>query len=151
VIKIGLLNVSKKVVGVLSLVAAGICLLIALIAWLEYSSVKSDYDEYCTGFLGALVRIGDGGQSCEDAKKYLDFLTFAWVCFGGVGCGTGILGIVLVSSNGNQQKVIFVQQQPQFIPQPQFVPQQQQVRQYQPPPPKYPPPQYPPPKNPPQF
>ncbi|MFL2968111.1 MAG: hypothetical protein ACJZ6A_03070 [Candidatus Poseidoniaceae archaeon] len=142
---------SKKVVGVLSLVAAGICLLIALIAWLEYSSVKSDYDEYCTGFLGALVRIGDGGQSCEDAKKYLDFLTFAWVCFGGVGCGTGILGIVLVSSNGNQQKVIFVQQQPQFIPQPQFVPQQQQVRQYQPPPPKYPPPQYPPPKNPPQF
>jgi len=137
-------------VGVLSLVAAGICLVIALIAWLEYSSVKSEYDQYCTGFLGALVKIGDGGQSCEDAKTYLDILTFAWIAFGGVGCGTGILGIVLVSSSGGRQQVIFVQQKPQYIPQTQFVPHHQQDTHYQPPVNRYPPPppsKYPPPRN----
>ena len=101
---------SKTVWGILSLIAAGMCGLIALICLVEYLSVKAEYDQYCTGITGALVEIGGGGQTCDEAETYLGILTFILLCCGVIGILLGILGIVLLATSNKQQQVMVIPQ-----------------------------------------
>ena len=103
-------NVSKTVWGILSLIAAGMCGLIALICLAEYLSVKAEYDQYCTGITGVLVEIGGGGQTCDEAETYLGILTFILLCCGVTGIVLGILGIVLLATSNKQQQVMIIPQ-----------------------------------------
>tara|TARA_Y100000589_G_C26636859_1_gene420394 strand:- start:45 stop:458 length:414 start_codon:yes stop_codon:yes gene_type:complete len=102
--------VSKTVWGILSFTTAGVCGLFALICLIEYLNVKAEYDQYCTGFVGVIVEIGGGGQTCDEAEVYLGILTFSWLCCGFTGVGLGILGIVLLATSNKQQQVLLVPQ-----------------------------------------
>ena len=102
-------NMASKTVGIVFTVISVISLLVALICFIMYLDIQSDYNKYCTGIVGAFARIGDGGQSCEDAKFYLFILTLSWIIFGALGLILGILGIVQINNDHfESRKMIFV-------------------------------------------
>ena len=97
---------SRVVWGVLSLTAAGIGLIVTIILFFEYLSVKSDYDTYCTGFVGALAELGGAGEDCDSLKSYMDILILLTILFGIGSLTTLILGIVLLAGTNKPQYVI---------------------------------------------
>ena len=96
--------------GILSFLAGGVCLLIAVFTIMEWISVMAQYEQYCTGLAGVITEIGGGGQTCDDADLYLNFLTYIWIISGLIGVGFGILGIILLATSNNQQQVMYVPQ-----------------------------------------
>ena len=101
---------SRVVWGVLSLSTALIGLIVTIILFFEYLSVKSDYDTYCTGFVGALAELGGAGEDCNSLKSYMNILIILNIIFGIVSLITLILGIVLVAG-GNKPQYVIVQGQ----------------------------------------
>ena len=76
--------------------------------------IQSDYNKYCTGIVGAFARLGDGGQSCEDAKFSLILLTLSWIIFGALGLILGIVGIIQIANDDLEiKRMIVVQNDPQ--------------------------------------
>ena len=100
----------------IGLVSIGVSFLL-LIAFLD---LQSDYEQYCTGFVGFLVEVFSDGQ-CSELENYMFF----------TGAGTlvcGLLGFVflimgLASSSNASGRIIMV---PQYIQQPQQLVQQPQ-------------------------
>ena len=97
---------SRVVWGVLSLIAAGIGLIITLLIFSEYLSAQSDYDTYCTGFVGALADLGGAGDDCNSLKSYVEFLLIVTILFAMGTLIAIILGIVLVAGGDKPQYVI---------------------------------------------
>lgn len=105
---------ASKTVGIVFTVISAISILVALICFILYLDIQSDYNKYCTGIVGAFARLGDGGQSCEDAKFYLFILTLSWIIFGALGLILGILGIVQITNDDfENKKMMIVQNGPQ--------------------------------------
>ena len=102
--------VASKTAGIVFTVISVISLLVALICFILYLDIQSDYNKYCTGIVGAFARIGDGGQSCEDAKFYLFVLTLTWITFGALGLITGIVGIIQITNDDFENKKMIVVQ-----------------------------------------
>ena len=100
---------ASKTVGIVLTVTSALSFLVALVCFILFLDIQSDYNKYCTGIVGAFARLGDGGQSCEDAKFYLFILTLSWIIFGALGLILGILGIVQINNDHfESRKMIFV-------------------------------------------
>ena len=117
-------KISNIVIG---LVSIGVSFLL-LIAFLD---LQSDYEQYCTGFVGFLVEVFSEGQ-CSELENYMFFTGAGSLVCGLLGFVFLILGLAS-SSNARGQVVMvpqyiqqpqqFVQQPPQFVQQPQQHPQ----------------------------
>jgi uncharacterized membrane protein YagU involved in acid resistance len=114
-------KISNIVIG---LVSIGVSFLL-LIAFLD---LQSDYEQYCTGFVGFLVEVFSEGQ-CSELENYMFFTGAGSLVCGLLGFVFLILGLVS-SSNARGQVVMvpqYIQQPQQFVQQPQhFVQQPQQ-------------------------
>ena len=97
---------SRVVWGVLSLIAAGIGLIITLLIFSEYLTAQSDYETYCTGLVGAIADLGGAGDDCNSLKSYVEFLLFVTIIFAIGTLVAIILGIVLVAGGSKPQYVI---------------------------------------------
>ena len=107
-------NLASKTAGIVFTVVSVISLLVALICFILYLDIQSDYNKYCTGIVGAFARLGDGGQSCEDAKFFLILLTLSWIIFGALGIILGIVGIIQITNDDLEiKRMIVVQNDPQ--------------------------------------
>ena len=100
------IKMSRVVWGVLSLIAAGIGLIITLFLFFEYLSAQSDYEKYCTGLVGALADLGGAGDDCDSLKSYVEILILLTILFGIGSFVALILGIVLVAGGSKPQYVI---------------------------------------------
>ena len=97
---------SRVVWGVLSLITAGIGLIITLLIFSEYLTAQSDYETYCTGLVGAIADLGAAGDDCNSLKSYVEFLLFVTIIFAIGTLVAIILGIVLVAGGSKPQYVI---------------------------------------------
>ncbi|MDA8843408.1 hypothetical protein N9O19_03760 [Euryarchaeota archaeon] len=120
-------KISNIVIG---LVSIGVSFLL-LIAFLD---LQSDYEQYCTGFVGFLVEVFSEGQ-CSELENYMFFTGAGSLVCGLLGFVFLILGLAS-SSNARGQVVMvpqYIQQPQQFVQQPQqFVQQPQQFVQQPP-------------------
>lgn len=99
---------ASKTVGIVFIVLSAISFVVALLCFIIALDLQSEYDRYCTGIVGAFARIGDGGQSCEDAYISLLLLRLACIVFGVFGLIAGIVGIIQITNDdfGNKNLII---------------------------------------------
>ena len=97
---------SRVVWGVLFLTAAGIGLIATLLIFSEYLNAQSDYETYCTGFVGALADLGGAGEDCNSLKSYVEFVLIVTIFFAIGTLIAIILGIVFIAGGSKPQYVI---------------------------------------------
>jgi hypothetical protein len=114
-------KISNIVIG---LVSIGVSFIL-LIAFLD---LQSDYEQYCTGFVGFLVEVFSEGR-CTELENYMYFTGAGTLVCGLLGFVFLILGLTS-TSKGREQVIMvpqYIQQPQQFVQQPQqFVQQPQQ-------------------------